>query len=977
MQKCLIISFDFSKEKDGYPSISYSIASIIAKFKNSNFIDIEACSYDMNEYLDYLPEEMESQILEHFRNKYLNNIHEYSFIALSAYSWSENLVNKFIEKLRPVFNGKIILGGYEITAMDKEQLLETYPNVDYYIKGYAEKSLEKIFKNKPMEIILNEPVTDEEFVSPYLSEVIPLTTKKIYWESKRGCPYNCDFCEWGNAGGRKVSRINSDRIDNEIALFKQKNIQRINVLDPTFLLNEEDVKTLEKLLTIPKCEIHLQVHFYPIKGDLKDKFFTVCQKYRERVFLEFGLQTIHEEEMDVLGRKNDIKHIKEIMKELNIRRIQYEISIIFGIPGQTVASFEDTISFIEENKCGEFRAFPLRLPHNSKMKERKEELKIKETQSPYDPYSLMLVTESYSFTYYDWEKMYSIANKNNKKRDVRKRSTIPVVPIIDKAVYHYFTGGLRNVINLNAAINILFDKKTREKFNSLIFEYLQDNETSKIVLSEFGVEKFEDAIESILSDKTMRELCAKDPDLNEHIATDILDFINKTRRRIQKSEDPFENEQNLLDNFKQNDKDTFEKSWETTAPFVQETYEPQILDTEFYHAEFQESLSPSKKEKSSVSFESVKEHFTDKWGGLLFQKKLQWELDIIEEQRKKFCEELYKQIEQLKKLQELLEPFTGELGRLWDMSKGRWQKVNFDVLKQYAELLKRDKSLQELAEMLGRMRQAEREYEEEIFADMVIKPAWEVEHAAKAELVGIHESDDISSMLPAEAALLADETTEPLFYKKFVEKKLQTFEYQAKVLSFEEEELKKKRQKEKEDKKGPFIICVDTSGSMHGTPETVAKTLSFALLKMAVRDNRKCYLISFSTAIETLNLTDLKNNLEKLIEFLSMSFNGGTDAVPAMREALRMLETEDYKKADVIMVSDFVMSGFDEQTKNQIIAAKEKKTKFHSLVIGQSGNKNTIEEFDSNWVYNSNNSGCVLQLVKDINGIYNTPQQNP
>jgi uncharacterized protein with von Willebrand factor type A (vWA) domain len=168
----------------------------------------------------------------------------------------------------------------------------------------------------------------------------------------------------------------------------------------------------------------------------------------------------------------------------------------------------------------------------------------------------------------------------------------------------------------------------------------------------------------------------------------------------------------------------------------------------------------------------------------------------------------------------------------------------------------------------------------------------------------------------------------------------------------------------------PFIICVDTSGSIHGTPETVAKTLCFALLKMAVRNNRKCYLISFSTDIETLNLTDLKNILEKLIEFLSMSFHGGTDAALAVHEAIRMLETEYYKKADVIVVSDFVMSGFDEATKNQIITTKKNKTKFHNLVIGDSGNKNTIEEFDSNWVYNTNNRDCILQLVKDINGIY-------
>jgi uncharacterized protein with von Willebrand factor type A (vWA) domain len=515
------------------------------------------------------------------------------------------------------------------------------------------------------------------------------------------------------------------------------------------------------------------------------------------------------------------------------------------------------------------------------------------------------------------------------------------------------------------------DEATRKQIAESIYEALREKTNLPAGLSNADTDNFASAIENILNNETMRELCAKDTGLAEQVTRDILDFINKTKRQIQKTENPFEAEQCLLDNFKATEKTDFEKNWETTAPVIQENYERQSLDTEFYYNEFQKSLEPpkEKKDKNAVSFQSVKEHFLEKWGGLLFSKKLQWELNLIEEQRKQFCEELYQKIEDLKKLQEILAPFTGELGRLWDMSRGRWQKVNFDVLKKYAELLQRDESLRELAEMLGRMRQAEREYEEEVFADLKIIPKWKAEHAAKSELVGIYESDDISSMLPAEAALLSDETTELLFYKKFAEKKLQTFEYQAKVLSLEEEQFQNKRQKAKEDKKGPFIICVDTSGSMHGTPETVAKTLCFALLKTAVRDNRKCYLISFSTAIETLDLTDIKNNLDKLIEFLSMSFNGGTDATPAMREALRMLETEDYKKADVVMVSDFIMSGFDEETKGKIKTAKENKTKFHSLVIGESGNKNTIEEFDSNWMYNFNDKGSVLQLVKDIHSV--------
>ena len=527
---------------------------------------------------------------------------------------------------------------------------------------------------------------------------------------------------------------------------------------------------------------------------------------------------------------------------------------------------------------------------------------------------------------------------------------------------------------LNRFINFgsIADSDTRKKLADSIFESLQKEKFENIGLQNSDINNFSDAVNNILSNDTMRELCSNDTSLTEEITHNILDFIKDTNKQVQKSENPFEVERQRLEYFKKTGAANFEKSWKKTASFIRKTYKPQVLDTGFYLNEFQNSLAPDtekdkkNEKKDKVSFQSVKEHFVEKWETLLLQKLIQWELEQIEEARKKFCEELYKKIEELKKMQEILEPFTGKLGRLWDMSKGSWQRTNFDILKKYAELLQRDKSLLELAEMLGRMQSAEVEYEEETFTDTVMKPEWKIEHAGKSDLVGIHESDDISSMLPAEAALLAEPELETVFYKKVAEKKLQTFNYHAKTQSYREEEFQNTRRKAKEDKKGPIIICVDTSGSMHGTPEQVAKTLSFALLKIAIRDNRKCYLISFSTGIQTLELTNIRNNLERLLEFLSMSFCGGTDAMPAMNEALRMLGTEDYKKSDVVMVSDFVMSGFDASTQAKIHSAKENKTKFHSLVIGSSGNRQAIEEFDSNWVYNPNDPVRVITLVKNI-----------
>jgi len=133
------------------------------------------------------------------------------------------------------------------------------------------------------------------------------------------------------------------------------------------------------------------------------------------------------------------------------------------------------------------------------------------------------------------------------------------------------------------------DKDKRAEIASFIYDQLQKKQNVSAVLSNENTDNFAVAIEDILSNDTMRELCTKDSSLTEHITTDILNFINKTKRHIQRIEDPFENEQKLLDNFGQTDKDSFEKSWETTAPFIQETYEQQI-DTEFYYKKFQESL---------------------------------------------------------------------------------------------------------------------------------------------------------------------------------------------------------------------------------------------------------------------------------------------------------------------------------------------------------------------------------------------------
>ena len=150
---------------------------------------------------------------------------------------------------------------------------------------------------------------------------------------------------------------------------------------------------------------------------------------------------------------------------------------------------------------------------------------------------------------------------------------------------------------------------------------------------------------------------------------------------------------------------------------------------------------------------------------------------------------------------------------------------------------------------------------------------------------------------------------------------------------------------------------------MHGEPENVAKAVAFAILRVALRDRRQCYLISFSTSINTLELNDLQNSIEKIIDFLSMSFHGGTDADPALEAALQQIENKKYANSDVLVISDFIMDRLSNNLVKKIENAKKSKNRFYSLVISPNANQQSLDVFNNNWSYELNGPKRIRELI--------------
>lgn len=206
-----------------------------------------------------------------------------------------------------------------------------------------------------------------------------------------------------------------------------------------------------------------------------------------------------------------------------------------------------------------------------------------------------------------------------------------------------------------------------------------------------------------------------------------------------------------------------------------------------------------------------------------------------------------------------------------------------------AEELARNPAIRTLAEKMGRRYLAEE-----------IKEKRRVPQADRSEVHGVYRSSDVMRLLPAELANLEDETLETLFYARLLENQLLSYELRGSGWS-EQEETARRNQKT-----GPVVACLDTSGSMDGIPMVKAKALLTAIANILQREQRALHVLLFGGQGEMAEYAlDHAAGLPGLLRFLQQGFHGGTDFQSPLQKTLDIIrEEQTYQKADILMISD-------------------------------------------------------------------------
>ncbi|MGL5653785.1 MAG: ATPase RavA stimulator ViaA [Vibrio sp.] len=353
--------------------------------------------------------------------------------------------------------------------------------------------------------------------------------------------------------------------------------------------------------------------------------------------------------------------------------------------------------------------------------------------------------------------------------------------------------------------------------------------------------------------------------------------------------------------------------------------------------------------------------FCDQWYKSLSEAIRQAQLLELKESKERMLAELYQRMETLRNMDNVTAAGDAAIiGRLWDMAAAKLSRSDLSTIKRYADFLKKHQTLQQIAEQLGRMAGQNDEPDLKRAPTEVLQMVEQRSDQATDDIVGIHESDDLSKLLPNETLFLAYPELEVVFYQHLIDKRLMNYRMQGKSRTLRQVRAQRPDHKQLEIEKGPFVVCIDASGSMAGFPEQCAKAMAYGLMQIALAENRDCYVMLFSSELITYELTR-QDGLREASDFLSYTFHGGTDFEPVILKALELMNGETYRNSDLVVVSDFIAPKQSEELLAQVAAIKARKNRFHAISLSKYGNPQLLTMFDHCWSYHPSLLGRLIK----------------
>lgn len=335
-------------------------------------------------------------------------------LGLTCYVWNQvanDKIAQIYKEYRP--DGVVLYGGPNVPEENLDQFSNERPYIDHFITGPGELKFEKFL----------DPTADSEYAipTPYTDGLFDdiIEDNFVAFETNRGCPYGCSFCDWGGVARSKITKASVEDTHATIEHILKLKPKRLEILDANFGIFERDLQFVQHIVDHKqRDDMWLTFAGFAKNGSkwLPDIMNLTMDNFNDKLRnIKISLQTLSPEVLKTIDRDN-IKPEKLLGIIDQLENIDISSELIIGLPGETPESWTDTLRQHKELGIRFGRGYPLYVLPNTPMASQEHRdkygIKTKRLKLP-NGETFEMIYECFSYGPQELKEIYLIWNKFN------------------------------------------------------------------------------------------------------------------------------------------------------------------------------------------------------------------------------------------------------------------------------------------------------------------------------------------------------------------------------------------------------------------------------------------------------------------------------------------------------------------------------------------------------------------------------------
>ncbi|CUH96995.1 hypothetical protein P22_3121 [Propionispora sp. 2/2-37] len=286
-------------------------------------------------------------------------------IGLACYIWNIDMTIALVGLIKKVLPDTLIIFGGPEVSYDPEKVMQKCHDVDYIIQGEGENTLRFLlqelaetrqklaitelssisgvaYRNAEGKVVINGEAqvvaSLDDIPFPYTdSDMAALKDKIIYYESSRGCPFNCQYCLSSVTKG--VRFHNLERVYADLTFFIRHKVKQVKFVDRTFNAKKDYYLPIMQFLA--QQEGTTNFHFEIAVDLLDDEVIDFLSSVQVGRFqFEIGIQSTNEPTLKAIQRTNKWdKIVHNVTRLRQGENIHLHLDLIAGLPEESYWQF--------------------------------------------------------------------------------------------------------------------------------------------------------------------------------------------------------------------------------------------------------------------------------------------------------------------------------------------------------------------------------------------------------------------------------------------------------------------------------------------------------------------------------------------------------------------------------------------------------------------------------------------------------------